>query len=72
MVLTIHIQDDNFRLRMCQISVGSLADESGIQVLPSYVRERQVVCSDVVRLVCKRIVYDSVFQKPRDPWTRSA
>jgi len=54
-----------------EISVGSLADESGIQVLPSYVRERQVVCSDVVRLVCKRIVYDSVFQKPRDPRTRS-
>ena len=71
-VLTVHVQDDNFRLGVCEVSVGSLADESGIQMLPSYIRERQMVCSDVIRLVCIRIVYDRIFQKPRDPRTRSA
>jgi hypothetical protein len=71
-ILTVHIQDDDFGLRMREVRVGSLADQSSVQVLPPYVGERQVVCRDVIRLVCVRVVYDRVFQEPRDPRSRSA
>jgi hypothetical protein len=71
-VLTVHIQNDDFRLCMRKICVRSLADESSIQMLASNVGEGQMVCGDVIRLVRVRVVYDSAFQEPRDPWSRSA